>query len=67
MEKIIKISERCRCCDKTIVFNTTEEAYNNYMNGTPVEEAFPEASPEIMNVLNFGLCESCLDKNFQGY
>ena len=67
MEKLVKISERCRCCGKTIVFNTTEEAYNNYMNGTPVEEAFPEASPEIIDVLNFGLCESCLDKNFQGY
>lgn len=67
MEKLIKISERCRCCGKTIVFNTTEEAYNNYINGTSVEEAFPEVSPEIMDVLNFGLCESCLDKNFQGY
>lgn len=67
MGKLIQISERCRCCGKTIAFNATEEAYNNYINGTPVEEAFPEASPEIMDVLNFGLCESCLDKNFQGY
>lgn len=67
MEKLIQISERCLCCGKTIVVNVTEEAYNNYKNGTAVEEAFPEVSSEIIDVLNFGLCESCLDKNFQGY
>lgn len=67
MRKVIQISERCRCCGKTVVFNVTEKAYNAYKNGTSVEEAFPEASQEIMDVLNFGLCESCMDKNFQGY
>ena len=67
MGKLIQISEKCRCCGKTITFNVTEDAYNAYVNGTPVEEAFPEVSTEITDVLNFGLCESCLDKNFQGY
>lgn len=67
MGKLIQIYERCCCCGKTITFNVTEEAYNNYINGTAVEEAFPEVSSEIMDVLNFGLCESCLDKNFQSY
>jgi hypothetical protein len=37
------------------------------MNRTPVEEAFPEVSQESWDILNFGLCESCMDKNFQGY
>jgi hypothetical protein len=67
MGKFIQISETCRCCGKTVVFNVTEEAYNIYKNGTPVEEAFPEVSQECLDVLNFGLCVSCMDKNFQGY
>lgn len=67
MGKLIQISEQCRCCGKTVVFNVTEEAYNTYKNGTPVEEAFPEVSQESWDILNFGLCESCMDKNFQGY
>lgn len=67
MGKLIQISETCRCCGKTVVCNVTEESYNAYKNGTSVEEAFPEVSQEIMDILNFGLCESCMNKNFQGY
>ena len=67
MGKFVQFSERCRCCGKLVVFNVTEEAYNTYKRGTPVEKAFPEVSQEGWDVLNFGLCESCMDKNFQGY
>lgn len=67
MGKLIQISETCRCCGKTVVFNVTEEAYITYRNGTTVEQAFPEVSRECWYILEFGLCESCMHKNFQGW
>lgn len=67
MGKFIQFSERCRCCGKTVVYNVTEDAYNAYMNGAHVQDAFPEVSPGDREVLISGLCEDCWDKIFQGY
>ena len=67
MEKFVQFSERCRRCGKTVVYNVTEVAYDAYMNGAHVQDAFPEVSPGDREVLISGLCEDCWDKIFKGH
>jgi len=59
--ELVKI---CYDCQSTTIFNLDPIQYALWLSGTPIQQCFPDLSPDDRELLISGICGSCFDSLF---
>ena len=68
--KMAHIATRCRCCKNIIQIPCSDEAYvaaqfwNAATDPRPIQEVFPDMSPENREMFVSGICPTCWNVMF---
>ena len=68
--KMAHIATRCRCCKNIIQIPCSDETYvaaqfwNAATDPRPIQEVFPDMSPENREMFVSGICSSCWNVMF---
>jgi hypothetical protein len=63
----IQIDTICPECHKKTTLSVIEDEYKSWKQGTLIQNAFPNLTPEERELLMTGICNNCWETMFDDY